>query len=254
MFNDEVTAVSNLARTKYNLLTSNPAGYIIASVLAGIYVGFGVLLAFTVGSFFTSYTFTKLLVGCTFGIALSLVIIAGAELFTGNNFVMATGAVRKTTALSGLLKVWVVSYSGNLLGSVLLALAFTGCGLAAGAAGEFISDAAAVKMSIPPLAIICRGILCNMLVCLAVWSSFRCKSEAAKLIIVFWCLLAFVTTGFEHSIANMTLLTISLISPVSNAAVSFGGWLYNISLVTLGNIIGGLIIAFSYLAISRKPV
>jgi len=253
MFNDEVTAVSNAAKAKNNLLSKNPGGYIIASILAGIFVGFGVLLAFTVGGLLIGNPFARILMGCTFGIALSLVVIAGAELFTGNNFVMTVGLAKKTVSIGTCCKIWVVSYLGNLIGSVILAVVFVWCGLASGSTGEFISNASATKMSLAPLALISRGVLCNTLVCLAVWSGFRCKSEAAKLIMIFWCLLAFITTGYEHSIANMTLLTVSLLSPAANAAVSLGGWAYNIGLSTIGNMIGGIFfVALPYAAISKQ--
>jgi nitrite transporter NirC len=255
MFNEEITMVSNAAKGKYNLLSTNPWGYILASMLAGMFVGVGVLLAFTIGGLLDGNPFTRILMGCSFGVALSLVIMAGSELFTGNNFIMPVGVAKKTVSFGACLKIWGVSYLGNLLGSVLLAVIFAGCGLAGGAVGGFISDTAATKMSIPPLALICRGILCNMLVCTAVWCSFRCKSETAKLIVIFWCLLAFITTGYEHSIANMALLTVSLLAPTAGAAVSLGGWIYNIALATLGNIIGGVcFMAFPYLLISKKNI
>jgi len=253
MFGDEITAVSNAAKGKDNLLCKNPLGYIIAAILPGIFVGFGVLLAFTVGGLLTGNPFARILMGCTFGVALSLVIISGGELFTGNNFVMTVGVFKKTVSAGACFKIWGVSYIGNLIGSILLAVIFVWCGLATGSTGEFISNASATKMSLSPLALLCRGVLCNMLVCLAVWCGFRCKSETAKLIMIFWCLLAFITTGYEHSIANMTLLTVSLLSPAAGAAVSLGGWVYNIALSTIGNIIGGVIfVAFPYLAISRQ--
>jgi len=253
MFNDEITAVANAAKGKNNLLGNNPGGYILASILGGIFIGFGVLLAFTVGGLLAGSPFARILMGCTFGVALSLVIIAGGELFTGNIFVMMIGLTKKNVSAGGCLKIWAVSYLGNLIGSIILAVIFVWCGLATGGIREFISSAAAAKMSIPPLALICRGVLCNMLVCLAVWCSFRCKSEAAKLIMIFWCLLAFITTGYEHSIANMTLLTVSLLSPAAGAAVSLNGWIYNIALSTIGNIIGGIVfVALPFSVISKK--
>jgi nitrite transporter len=253
MFGDEIIAVSNAAKGKSNLLSNNPGGYFLAAILAGIFIGIGVLLAFTVGGLLTGNPFARLLMGCTFGIALSLVVIAGAELFTGNNFVVTVGLVKKTISGGACIKIWVVSYLGNMVGSIILALIFVWCGLATGVVGTFISNAAAAKMSLAPLAIICRGLLCNMLVCLAIWSGFRCKSEAAKLIMIFWCLLAFITTGYEHCVANMTLLTVSLFAPAADAAVSINGWLYNIALTTLGNMIGGIFfVAFPYLAISKQ--
>jgi nitrite transporter NirC len=253
MFNEEITAVSNAAKVKNNLLENNPAGYLFAAVLAGIFVGFGALLAFTVGGLLTGNPFARILMGCTFGIALSLVVIAGGELFTGNNFVMTVGLVKKTVSAGTCFKIWGVSYLGNLIGSIILAVIFVWCGLATGSTREFISSVAVTKMSLPPLALICRGVLCNMLVCLAVWCSFRCKSEVAKLIIIFWCLLALMTSGYEHSVVNMTLLTVSLLSPAAGAAVSLGGWVYNIALSTVGNMIGGIFfVALPYLAISKQ--
>ncbi|MDF2876900.1 MAG: nitrite transporter NirC [Sporomusa sp.] len=91
-----------------------------------------------------------------------------------------------------------------------------------------------------------------MLVCLAVWCSIRTKDETAKLIMIFWCLFAFITTGFEHSVANMTLLTVALFMP--GAAVgSVSGFVYNLAVVTVGNVIGGaLMIGCSYWYISQK--
>ncbi|WP_434084709.1 formate/nitrite transporter family protein [Lacrimispora xylanisolvens] len=91
-----------------------------------------------------------------------------------------------------------------------------------------------------------------MLVCLAIWCSFRCKSESGKLIMVFWCLFAFITSGYEHSIANMTLLTVGVLSP-NGAAVSLSGYFYNILVVTLGNMAGGILFtAVPYYLISGK--
>jgi len=253
MFGDEITAVSNAAKGKNNLLGKNPGGYLLASILAGMFIGLGILLIFTIGGLLAGNPFARIIMGCTFGIALSLVVIAGGELFTGNNFVMTVGLVKKTVSAGACFKIWVASYLGNMIGSIVLAVIFVLCGLATGGTREFISGAAATKMSIPPLALICRGILCNMLVCIAVWSSFRCKSEAAKLVVIFWCLLAFITTGYEHSIANMTLLSVSLLAPAPGAAVSLGGWIYNIALSTAGNMIGGILfVALPYTAISRQ--
>ena len=250
MFENELSAIAGGAKGKYTLLKKNPLGYFLLSMLAGMFIGFGVLLAFTAGSLTSETPFSKIIMGCCFGIALSLVVIAGAELFTGNNMVMAVGISRKTVNVKESIILWIVCYLGNLAGSILLALIFIGCGLATGVTGDFIINAASTKMSMAPLALICRGILCNMLVCLAVWSGFRCKSESGKLIMIFWCLLAFITTGFEHSIANMTLLTVGVIA--DNFA-NLGGWFYNILLVTLGNMIGGIVfVAMPYLASTKK--
>lgn len=252
MFSEEFTAAANAAKSKVSFLKRNPIGYFVASMLAGAYVGFGILLIFSIGGQLAGQPYVKLVMGVSFGIALSLVIMAGSELFTGNNLVMGAGMMNKTVSWGSAIKLWAVCYIGNWVGSALLAVIFWGAGFAAGPVGEFIAATAAAKMSVPLLPLILRGVLCNTLVCLAVWCSFRLKSESGKLIMVFWCLFAFITSGFEHSIANMTLLTVSLLAPMG-AAISVGGYFYNILVVTLGNMAGGLLcVALPYYLISRK--
>lgn len=250
MYTEDLEAVSNAAKAKQMLLKNNPLGYFTAAMLAGIFIGFGVLLAFTVGATLHEMPYAKLAMGASFGIALSLVIMAGGELFTGNNFVMAVGLLLKTVRLKQSLWLWFVCWMGNLTGAVLLAAVFWGSGLADGTVGAFMAESAAAKMAIPLLPLLLRGILCNVLVCLATWCSFRLKSESAKLIIIFWCLLAFVAIGLEHAIANMTLLTVALLHP-AGAAVSVSGWVYNLLAATAGNVIGGvffLAVPYSYIA------
>ena len=252
MFKDEVSGIAKSAEGKINLLKTNPIGYFIASMLAGMYVGFGIILIFTIGGLSNGESYTKILMGASFGIALSLVIMAGSELFTGNNMIMTMGIAKKSVTLKDAIKLSVICYLGNLFGSILLAILFWGSGLSTGQIGEFIANTAAVKMNIAFVPLLVRGILCNIIVCLATWCSFKCKSESAKLIMIFWCLFAFITSGFEHSIANMTLLTIGLLEPYS-ALVSISGYVYNLSVVTLGNMIGGIVfVAIPYYLISKK--
>ena len=254
MFNEEFNKVASAAKAKVELLKTNKLGYFISSMLAGIYVGLGIMLIFTIGGLLSSANSpaTKIVMGLSFGVALSLVIFAGSELFTGNNFVMAVGSLNKTVSWLDTIKVWIVSFIGNLTGSILAGTLFFMAGLSNGPVGEFIAKTSASKMSLPASDLFFRGILCNMLVCLAVWCSFKCKEETSKLIMIFWCLFVFITAGFEHSVANMTLLTIGLLSP-AGAAVSIGGYAYNIIMVTLGNMVGGIVfMAIPYYIISRK--
>ncbi|VYU02398.1 nitrite transporter NirC [Clostridium tertium] len=254
MFNDELNKVSLAAKAKAQLLKENKLGYFISSMLAGIYVGLGIMLIFTIGGLLNSVNSpaTKIVMGLSFAVALSLVVFAGSELFTGNNFVMAVGTLNKSVTLGETSKVWIVSFIGNLVGSILAATLFYMAGLATGPVGEFIAKTSEVKMSLPATELFFRGILCNMLVCLAIWCTFRCKEEVSKLIMIFWCLFVFITAGFEHSVANMTLLTIGLLSPLGHA-VSISGYAYNILIVTLGNMVGGILfIAIPYFIISRK--
>lgn len=240
MYNDEYAASAAGAAAKAGLLRKNPLGYFLLSALAGAYIGFGILLSFTVSGTLGAIPFTKIAMGLSFGVALSLVVIAGAELFTGNAFVMFNGLRLKTVTAGDVVKLWIVCYLGNWAGAIILSLIFLAAAGPVGATGKALAAAAAMKMSLPPLVLFARGILCNVLVCLAVWCGFRTKNDAAKLIMVFWCLYAFFTCGFEHSVANMTVLTVGMMAPF-DAAVSFGGYLYNLFFVTLGNIVGAIV-------------
>lgn len=256
MFSEEINKLSGAAVKKANLLTESKSKYLVASALAGMFVGFGIILIFTIGGLLGAVNSpaTKIAMGVSFGIALSLVLAAGSELFTGNNMIMPIGALEKKVKWSSVWNIWVFSYIGNVLGSVVVAALFVASGLWRGTTAEFVLKTATAKMTAPYMELFVRGILCNILVCLAVWCFFKLKDEAAKLIMVFWCLFAFITSGFEHSVANMTLLSIALMIP-HKAAVSLGGFVYNLTAVTLGNIVGGMFfvgIAYWYVS-KRKP-
>ena len=252
MYQDEFSAMSNAAAAKVGLLKKNPLGYFLMSMLAGAYIGFGILLIFTESGLMAGNPAAKIVMGASFCVALSLVIIAGAELFTGNTMVMTAGVLEGKISAAELLKLWCVCWLGNVAGSVLLSLLFYASGLQTGAVAESVAKGAFAKMSAGFVPLVSRGILCNILVCLAVWCGFRVKNESAKILMCFWCLFAFITTGFEHSIANMTLLTSALLVP-DGQAVSVNGWFFNLAAVTLGNIIGGAVfVALPYYVVSRK--
>ena len=252
MFRGDYSKTSDGAAAKVAFMNRDPLAYFVMSMMAGAYIGIGVLLAFTSGGLLTGLPYARIVMGLTFGVALSLVVMAGAELFTGNNLAMAAGLLDKKVSWKDALKLWCICWIGNLAGGMLLGAIYHLTGLCTGPVGEFIVSAAGAKMGAGAVALFARGILCNFLVCLAVWSAGRATSDAGKLIMIFWCLFAFITTGFEHSIANMTLLTIALINPMDQA-ITIGGYFYNLILVTVGNIIGGvLFVALPYYAASRK--
>jgi nitrite transporter len=254
MFNDVIEKVSNSSVAKSNLLKRSKGKYLVSSALAGMFVGFGIILIFTIGGLLSSVNSpaTKIIMGMSFGVALSLVIMAGSELFTGNNMVMTIGALEKKVTLSDTFNIWIFSFIGNLLGSILLGYMYSKSGLATGSVGEFIGKVSTAKMTAPAMELFIRGILCNILVCLAVWCSFKLKEETSKLIMIFWCLFVFITAGFEHSIANMTLLAIGLFIP-HPATVTVSGYLYNIGIVTLGNMVGGILfVGLAYWYVSKE--
>ena len=254
MFGDTVQLFLESAAAKARLLKTNPLGYFLSSMLAGIYVGFGILLIFAVGAAFAASDnpALKLVMGVSFGIALTLVIFAGSELFTGNAMVMTFGRLGKTVSSAQLGGVWGMSWLGNLAGAMLVAAVAVASGAMNGAL-PFFAKVAAVKMNLPWQELVLRGILCNTLVCLAVWTATRAKSEAAKLVLIWWCLFGFIGSGYEHSIANMSLLAVALIGSPDAPGISWAGYAWNLGWVTLGNTIAAvLVLAVPYWIIAWR--
>lgn len=251
MFSQEFENVAAAAGSKTELLRTRPWTYLLASVLAGVFIGFGVILSNTAAALTASSGLSRLVAGLTFAGGLSLVVFAGSELFTGNHFIIGSGILVGRVSVADGLKVLEMSMLGNWLGAIILSVLFAATGLADGAVGEFMAQSAQIKMSLSVTALITRAVLCNILVCLAVWCTFRLKSETAKLIMIFWCLFIFITAGFEHSVANMTLLTSAMLGPFKEG-LTLGGYLYNIFFSTLGNLLGGIWgVALPYYLISR---
>lgn len=254
MYNATLEALSKSAQVKANFIKSSKGKYLTASALAGFYVGLGILLIMTIGGLLSAAgsPATKIVMGASFGIALSLVIMAGSELFTGNNLIMTVGALDKKVSWKSALSVWFFSYIGNFIGSIIVGYFFVMTGAVDGVVGEFILKVSAGKMGGEFIPLMFKGLLCNVLVCLAVLSAIKMKSESGKLIMIFWCLFAFITTGFEHSIANMTIFSISLLMEHPDT-VSIMGMFQNLIPVTLGNFIGGaVILGGSYYYMGRK--
>lgn len=252
---DEVAAQS-IAKT--DAAKSLPR-YFTASMLAGGYIGVAVvLLASAAGPLAAAGSpATKLVAGSVFGVALTLVVFAGAELFTGNIMVMLAGLIRGKVRLRDVLVVNVGSLLGNLVGSVAFAAAVNASGvLSAGAkpgspapAESMISTIAQAKMSATGGQLFWRAVLCNMLVCLAIWMATRATSDGAKLGVLFWGLLAFVASGFEHCIANMTIFALAIFQGSAHWSDLWGNLLYTVP----GNIVGGgLLVAAPYAWIGRR--
>lgn len=254
MYAKTVDHFAHYARKKADLWKHNPLGGLLAGMLAGLFIGLGIALIFAIGApFYDDHNpALKLVMGASFGIALSLVIFAGSDLFTGNTMAMPLGAFRGSVTWGEAGLVVGASWLGNLAGAFLLALLVTGSGVLAHA-GPLLEKYAHLKMAAPIHELVLKGILCNILVCLAVWTSARTDSDAAKLILIFWCLFGFIGTGYEHSIANMSLLAMILLSG-HGAGIGWDGYAYNLFWVTLGNAIAGLVfMALPYLTIAREP-
>lgn len=255
MYLETVDNFAGVAAKRSEFLKKSPIGFWISAMMAGAYIGLGIILIFSIGADADS-AYRALIMGCSFGIALTLVVFAGADLFTGHTMFMPLGLLRGRVGWGDLASVWVMSWLGNLVGAALLAVLFVagGGGAVLHSKSGFLLTVAAAKMSAPSLALFARAILCNWLVCLALWMSARMTSEAAKCIAIFWCLFAFIGSGFEHSVANMTLFSIALLTEHPDT-ISLAGMAHNLLWVTLGNMVSGaLIMGVGYWAASRPPV
>lgn len=252
---ETVEAAVKTAVAKRDYLYANPVGYFMASMLAGLYVGLGIVLIFTIGGPLAQagHPALKLLMGASFGIALTLVVFAGAELFTGNTLYMTLGWLRGGVRVRDLALVWIISWIGNLAGALALCAAVVHVG-SLGHARDLIATVSTAKMGAAPSVLLVSGVLCNLLVCLALWTASRTRSDAAKIILICMCLMAFIASGFEHSIANMTLLGVGVLGQVADG-IGWGGYFHNLLWVTLGNTLGGAVIlagAFHLMAGSTK--
>ncbi len=239
MNHDITRQFADIAVQKIEYSKRNPLGYLILTMMAGAYVGVGIALILTLGND-VGPAFQKLVMGSLFGITLTLILFAGAELFSGHIMFMTFGFFYKRLSATRVLTDWVLCWWGNLVGALMLSLLVV-AGNQSGWVGEensLVHQVAELKMNSSILELVARAILCNWLICLAIWMAAKTKDDTAKCILIFWCLFAFVAAGFEHSIANMTVFSISLLGNHPES-VSITGGLYNLAWVSIGNIIGG---------------
>ena len=238
MYMETINVLSDVAKKKATLIKDNPISFFVGALMAGAYVGMGIILVFTLGGRLDP-SVRPLVMGACFGIALTLVVFAGSELFTGHTMFMTIGCLQRKIGVKDLSKIWSASWLGNLIGAMLLAYIYAGGGGALfKESADLLNNVASAKMNKSLSQLISLGILCNWLVCLALWTSARTKSDAAKCVLIFWCLFAFIASGFEHSVANMTVFSIALLGDHPDT-ISLLGAGYNLLWVTLGNIGGG---------------
>lgn len=206
------------------------------AMLAGAFIGFGsAFWCIAMAGADPGFGPQRVLGGVVFSLGLILVVVGGAELFTGNAL-MVMAAVDRRITLGSLLRNWGIVYAGNLFGGVGLALAFGLSGILDGPMGAVAAKTAETKAALDPLEAFVRGGLCNALVCLAVWLSFAARTATDKIVGVLWPVTAFVALGLEHSVANMFLFPAGL---WAGAEVSVAGVAGNLFWVTFGNVVGG---------------
>jgi nitrite transporter NirC len=242
---DALAAHDAAARTKADQLRDAPGRYLLSSALAGAFVGIAVvlLLATSAPLLAAGHPMTKLVQGAVFGVALTLVVFAGAELFTGNNMVMLQARFRGRASTAEVGAVWAASLAGNIVGSLGFAALVHGAGFDTGPVADALAGIAAAKDSLTGGQLFARAVLCNALVCLAIWMAARATSDTAKLLCLWWALLAFIASGFEHSIANVTTLALSALSGGAEWSVLARNLLWTVP----GNVVGGgVVVGLAY--------
>lgn len=232
----EAIVAASVGRSKLSMLQM-----LVLSIFAGVFISFG-----GVGAIIISQTLASIDPGLQrfafagiFPVGLMLVVICGAELFTGNNL-MTLGLLDDKLSLTSLLRNWTVVYFGNFIGSILIAGMVCYSGLMSGPIGERAMAIASSKITISLGPIIVRAILCNMLVVLAVWMATGAKDVTGKLLACWFPITLFVLSGYEHSVANMFFIPVG---KFLGSDITWGQmWINNVIPVTVGNIIGGAVI------------
>ena len=263
----------DVSNTKAHLSVSK---LIILGILAGAFIAFAAeasnMAAFNLLADPTKFGLGRLVAGAMFSVGLMLVVLTGGELFTGNSL-MITGVITKRISVKLLLRNWIIVYIANLVGSVLIAYLMHKSGLFGsgdGLLGAITIKIAVSKTNLPFISAFVLGIMCNWLVCLAVWMSWASSSVPGKLMAIFFPICLFVTSGFEHSIANMyyipagmfaktvpALMEKAMTIGVTEAAAEnlnmSGFFATNLLPVTIGNVFGGVVfVALAYLVSFRE--
>lgn len=254
---ETLAAQAEAAVAKADALRS-PLRFAVSGMLAGAYIGVGVvLMVSTAGPLLAAGDgFAKLVAGLVFGVALTLVVFAGADLVTSAMMTLPIGTLARTVNPLRATGTLVAMFAANLAGALAFAGAVAASGIlhASPPAEAMLHELLRTKAHETPLELTARGLLCNLLVCLAVWMCTRVRSEVAKLLLIFAAILAFISSGFEHVVANMTVYGIGLITGAEHATWALFGT--NLLWVGLGNLLGGGLVAVSYWIIggpSRRP-
>ena len=230
-----------LALKKRTILQNSPVQYMIRAALASVYIGFALILCLRVGQFFyeTHSPATYIVSGIFFGIALVLIMYGGAELFTGNTMYFTISTLQRETTVGDTVRNWVACYSGNLLGAIFFAFLIAQSGIFHDIPMDHLLFAMALKkMHATTMQLFVKGILCNWLVCLAIFIPMQMKEDVAKMFAMILIVFVFFASGYEHSIANLVIFSLALAVP-HPSAIDVAGVVHNIVPVTIGNIVGG---------------
>ena len=243
---------------------------LILAVLAGAYIAFGAqasaMASFNLTADAATVGIGKLVSAAVFPVGLMMVVLCGAELFTGN-CMMITGVMDRKIKVSQMLRNWVIVYFGNMAGSLIIVLLISASGLwdtGDGLLGAAVVKTAYTKVNLDFARAFILGIMCNWLVCLAVWMATGASETVSKIFSIWFCIGLFVLSGFEHSVANMYFIPAGIAAAQNDMFVQLAGvdascltaanfFIKNLLPVTLGNIAGGgIFVGMTYWTVHRK--
>lgn len=241
MYQESITNFAESGEHKALIVRTQPFAFLTGAAMAGAYIGFGDIMMFTAAAH-VDPAWIHLVMGVVFSSALTIVVFAGSELFTGTAMYMPLAVLTGRARLWDVLLVWCSAWIGNLIGAVTLAALFhmAGGGVLLGDGSQAFFSAVSAKMSAGAAELFARGILCNWLVCLAIWMAGRTDNAAAKIMLIFWPITIFVAAGYEHCVANMFTFSMALLGE-HPTNITIAGAIHNLIWVTLGNLVGGSI-------------
>jgi len=246
----DTIAAAGAAKLEYS--RTQPVRYLSRAAMAGAFIMVGSIFSTLAAAWFyvDQPGVAKLLGAASFATALILIVLLGGELFTGTNFVMGVSLYENKVSILGAIRIWIFAYVGNFIGIFLLALIIVGSGASRDLFAAYLAVIVPGKLAGTWYALLLKGIMCNFLVCMGVYAGLKLKSESGKCIAILVVITTFVLAGFEHSVANMATFSLyALLVPNPD----FGGIVWNMIWVTIGNLIGGAVLLGLPVWLSAEP-
>ncbi len=231
----------------------NPLGFMLSAMISGIFMSVGPSLSAAVWVQNAHSPFIEFLSSALVPIGITMVIFAGTMIFPGSTFISTLTALRKKMTWADLAKILIMVHIGNWIGTLIFSGLFLAADQFGGGVGDYIIELFAAKGDLSFWHLLARAFLANIWVCAAAWSAFRSKSDSGKIIMIMLCHLAYMATGFENSVANMSQGSLALLAPGGMAKVGIGHYLYVVGTTTLGNALAGvLVFAIPFWIMAKK--
>ena len=248
----DIDTIASAGAAKLEYSRTQPVRYLSRAAMAGAFIMVGSIFSTLAAAWFyvDQPGVAKLLGAASFATALILIVLLGGELFTGTNFVMGVSLYENKVNILGAIRIWIFAYIGNFIGIFLLALIIVGSGASRDLFAAYLAVIVPGKLAGTWYALLLKGVMCNFLVCMGVYAGLKLKSESGKCIAILVVITTFVLAGFEHSVANMATFSLyALLVPDPD----FGGIVWNMIWVTLGNLIGGAVLLGLPVWLSAEP-